>query len=150
MLNPSLDVWVLSLVTHRIFSVFVIQRCLFEGWHYEQKVNAGPVWWRFTYILFFLSHFGQARRYHPKTLCDILWYLLLSVSYVFIFWSCDIHTTSNLFVFSFSLSTELLDRAIWGIQPSLAKRLWRFLSFFPSPPPSLPCMYLKCDSISVS
>lgn len=75
-----------------------------------------------TYYFFFFI-LAKLQGITPKTLCDILWYLLLSVSYVFIFWSCDIHTTSNLFVFSFSLSTELLDRAIWGIQPSLVKRL---------------------------
>lgn len=90
------------------------------------------------YFLFFFFPFHSriARRYQPKTPCENVnyWYLLHSMSYGFIFWSCDIHTTSNLFVFFFLLSTELLDRPAWGIRPSPVKCLSKSLSsFHPSP-----------------
>lgn len=74
------------------------------------------------------------------------WYLLLLVSFVFICWSCDIHTASDLFVFFLLVSTGLLDRAVWGIEPFPVKC---FQSFSPSTP-TFSSVDLKCDSISVS
>lgn len=84
MLNPFLDVRVLSLVTLCVIPAVVP----FEDWLIMNKkwMVDGPGSWRFTYISFFFPfHFGIARRYHPKTFCENAnyWYLLRSMSYLY-------------------------------------------------------------------
>lgn len=109
-----------------------------------------------AYSGFFLSpfHFVMARRTHPEMYFENknYWSSLLPMSHIFVFWSCDIHTTSNLLVF-LSLSTEWLDRTVWGTQPAPVKcrPMFPFSFHNPTPPPLHSCpqnVTQPCKSIN--